>query len=241
MFAEHIFGLIGIGRHRMKPVLGALLLVPIMSAVAVAQEPTADAKEGRFYLEGGLGFGVLTMAGPSTAPKGFDSIAEFTAGFAAQYGITERFSAFTKLGIGVGLDNDPGVVGFGMTFDGAYKFLEKKGDAAALSAYAGLGFLNIDVDPKGVPSDDATDFVFEMGIQGDFGPGDTWSIQPFFQMQLVMGSRPFKGYNGVLQIAGGVKLLYKLTDNLFLEPGVTFTGGNFSDSVVFGIGVQLRL
>ena len=227
----------------MKPILGALVLVPLMEAFAVAQEPTADAKEGKFYLEGGLGFGVLTMAGPSTTSKGFDSIAEFTAGFAAEYGITDRIAVFTKLGIAKGLDSDPDITTFGMTFDAAYKLMEKKGDAAALSAYAGLGFVNIDVDPKPVfgNSDSATDFVFELGIQGDFGPGDTWSIQPFFQIQIVGGQRPFKTYNGVLQIAGGVKMLYKLADNLYLEPGVTFTGGNFTDSVVFGVGIQLRL
>ena len=226
----------------MKSILGVLVLVPLMEAFAVAQEPTADAKEGKFYLEGGLGFGVMTMAGPSTASKGFDSIAEFAAGFGAQYGITDQVSVFTKLGLGVGIDDDPGVFAFGMTFDGAFKIVEKKGDTAALSAYAGLGFLRLDVDPKGAPSDDATDFVFELGVQGDFGPADgTWSLQPFFQIQLVGGPRPFKGYNGVLQIAGGAKLLYKLSDNLYLEPSITFQGGNFSDSVVFGIGIQLRL
>src|SRR5207249_205999 len=54
---------------RMKPILGAVLLFPLMSALALAQEPTADAKEGRFYLEGGVGFGVQTMAAPSTSSK----------------------------------------------------------------------------------------------------------------------------------------------------------------------------
>jgi len=233
----------------MKPILGALVLVPLMEAFALAQEPTADAKEGRFYLEGGLGFGVMSMVGPATTSTGLDSSAEFAFGVAAQYGINERFSAFVNLGVALGLSNDPGVTVFGMTFDGAYKLIEKKGDVPALSAYAGLGFLNIDVDPKAAigtgRSDDATDFVFEFGIQADFGSSDTWSLQPFFEVQLVAGSRPkpggFKGYNGILQIAGGVKLQYKLAENLWLEPGVTFQGGNFSDSVVFGVGVLFRL
>jgi hypothetical protein len=233
----------------MKPILGVLVLVPVMQAFAVAQEPNADAKEGRIYLEGGVGFGVMSMVGPSTHSSGFDSTPEFAAGFAAQYGISDQIAVFTKLGLALGLDDNPGVLGFGMTFDGAYKIFEKKGDAPALSAYAGLGFLHLDIDPKSSvgngDSDDSNNFVIEFGIQGDFGSGDTWSLQPFFQVQLVPGSRPrpggLKTYNGVLQIAGGAKLLYKLTDNLFLEPSVTFTGGNFTDSVLFGIGIQLRL
>jgi len=224
----------------MKPILGALVLVPLMEAFALAQEPTADAKEGTFYLEGGIGFGVASMAGPSTASKGFDAIPLFGFGLAAEYGITEQFAAFTKFGIALGLSDDPGTTSIGMTFDAAYKFMEKKGDTPAVSAYAGLGFVNIDVDPKGAGSDSATDFVFEIGIQAEIGSGD-WSLQPFFQMQLVGGSRPFKGYNGVLQIQGGVKLLYKIADNVYLEPSVTFSGGNFTDSVLFGIGVQVRL
>src|SRR5262245_65253396 len=40
------------GIMRMKPILGALVLVPLMEAFALAQEPTADAKEGKRYLEG---------------------------------------------------------------------------------------------------------------------------------------------------------------------------------------------
>jgi len=234
----------------MKPILGVLVLVPLMEAFAVAQEPTADAKEGRVYLEGGLGFGVMTMAAPATTSTGFDSIAEFAVGFAAEYGINDQFAIFTKLGVALGLDDDPGIVTFGMTFDGAYKILDKKADVPALSAFAGLGFVNLDVDPKASigngKSDSATDFVLEFGLQADFGPADgSWSFQPFFEVQVVAGSRPkpggFKTYNGMLQIAGGAKVLFKLADNLFLEPGVTFTGGNFSDSVVFGVGIQLRL
>ena len=69
----------------MKAILGALVLVPLMEAFAAAQEPTADAKEGRVYLEAGLGFGVLSMQGPSTTTTGFDSIAEFALGFAAEF------------------------------------------------------------------------------------------------------------------------------------------------------------
>jgi outer membrane protein with beta-barrel domain len=226
----------------MKPILGALMLVPLMEAFAAAQEPTADAKEGKFYLEGGLGFGVSSMAFPSSSTStGFDSIAVFGFGLAAEYGVTEQIGVFTKFGVGVGLDNDPGVTTFGMTFDGAFKLIEKKGDVPALSVYAGLGFVNIDVDPKGTGSDDATDFVFEFGVQTDIGPGDAWSLQPFAQIQLVAGSRPFKGYNGILQVSAGVKFLYKVADNIYLEPSVTFTGGNFQDSVMFGFGVQVRL
>jgi hypothetical protein len=230
---------------RMKPILGALVLIPLMEAFALAQEPTADAKEGRFYLEGGVGFGVQSMAAPSTASKGFDSTAEFAAGFAAEYGITENFAVFSKFGVGVGLDNDPGILNIGMTFDGAYKFIEKKGDVAALSAYAGLGFTHLDVKPKsslGIKSDAATDFVFELGAQADIGPADgSWSLQPFGGFQVVPGNRPFKAYNGLLQVVAGAKVLFKLADNLFLEPSVTFVGGNFQDSVIFGIGIQLRL
>jgi hypothetical protein len=225
----------------MKPILGALLLVPCLSAAALAQEPTADAKQGRFYLEGGIGFGVASMALDAGSSKGFNSEPVFAAGFAAEYGITDQIGVFTKFGFVDVLHNNPAATTIGMTFDGAFKVIEKKGDAAGLSAYAGLGFVNIDIDPKGGPSDDATDFVFELGVQGDFGPGDTWSLQPFVQIQLVAGSRPFSGYNGVLQVSAGVKLLYKLTDNLFLEPSVVFTGGNFQDSVLFGVGIQLRL
>jgi hypothetical protein len=225
----------------MKPILGALLLVPIMSAVAVAQEPTADAKEGRLYLEGGIGFGVASMALDANSSTGLNSEALFSAGFAAEYGITEQFAVFTKFGVGIVLHDDPAAMSLGMTFDGAYKLVEKKGDVPAVSVYAGLGFVNLDVDPKGGPSDDATDFVFEFGIQGDIGPGDSWSLQPFFQVQLVAGSRPFKGYNSVLQVSGGAKLLLKLADQIYLEPSITFTGGNFQDSVIFGVGVQIRL
>jgi hypothetical protein len=225
----------------MKSIFGALLLVPCLSAFALAQEPTADAKQGRFYLEGGIGFGVASMAADAGSSKGFNSEPLFAAGFAAEYGITEQFAVFTKLGVGLVLHDDPGVVGIGMTFDGAFKLIEKKGDAAGLSAYAGLGFVNIDVDPKGGPSDDATDFVMELGVQGDFGPGDAWSLQPFVQIQLVFGSRPFSTYNSVLQVTAGVKFLYRLADNLYLEPSVSFTGGNFQDNVTFGIGIQLRL
>jgi hypothetical protein len=228
----------------MKPILSALILVPMMAAAAWAQAPTADAKEGKLYLEGGLGFGVQSMAAPSTANKGFDSTAVFAAGFGAEYGITEQFAVFSKFGVALGLDDDPGTLGIGMTFDGAYKFVEKKADGAALSAYAGLGFTHLDIDPKKVlgKSDAATDFVFEAGLQADFGPADgSWSLQPFGGFQVVPGKRPFKAYNGLLQVVAGAKLLFKLADNLFLEPSVTFTGGNFQDSVIFGIGVQLRL
>jgi hypothetical protein len=229
----------------MKPILGALALIPLMQAIAMAQEPTADAKEGKFYLEGGVGFGVQSMAAPSTANKGFDSTAVFAANFAAEYGITEQFAVFTKFGVGLGLDDDPGTLGIGMTFDGAYKLIEKKADGAALSAYAGLGFFHLDIDPKkslGIKDDAGTDFVFELGAQADFGPADgSWSLQPFGGFQVVAGKRPFKAYNGLLQVVAGAKVLFKLADNLFLEPSVTFTGGNFQDSVIFGIAVQLRL
>jgi hypothetical protein len=229
----------------MKAILGALVLVPLMEAVALAQAPTADAKEGKFYLEGGVGFGVQSMAAPSTATKGFDSTAVFAAGFGAEYGITEQFAVFSRFGVGVGLDDDPGTLGIGMTFDGAYKFIEKKGDVPSLTAYAGLGFTHLDIDPKkslGIKSDAATDFVIELGAQADIGPADgSWSLQPFGGFQVVAGSRPFKAYNGLLQVVAGAKVLFKLADNLYLEPSVTFTGGNFQDSVIFGIAVQLRL
>jgi hypothetical protein len=101
--------------------------------------------------------------------------------------------------------------------------------------------VNIDVDPKNGKSDDATDFVFETGVQADIGPADAqWSLQPFGGFQIVPGSRPFKVYNGFLQVVVGAKFLYKLTDNIYLEPSITFLGGNFSDSVIFGFGVQAR-
>jgi hypothetical protein len=212
-----------------------------MEAFALAQEPTADAKEGRLYLEGGIGFGVASMALDDSSSKGFNSEPLFAANFAAQYGINDHISLFTKLGVDLVLHDDPGITTIGMTFDGAYKVIEKKGDAAGLSAYAGLGFVNVEVSPKGVSSEDKTDFVVEFGVQGDFGPGDAWSLQPFVQVQLVFGSRPFGGYNGVLQVTAGVKFLYKLADNLYLEPSVSFTGGNFQDNVTFGIGIQYRL
>jgi hypothetical protein len=79
-----------------------------------------------------------------------------------------------------------------------------------------------------------------MGLQGDFGSTEDLSVQPYMGIQLVGGSRPFKGYNGVLQVLVGAKVLYKLADNLFLEPSITFLGGNGQDQVVFGIGVQFR-
>lgn len=224
----------------MKPIIGVLVLVPLMEALALAQAPTADAKEGKFYVEGGIAFGVDSMAGPSTESKGFDAIPVFGLGFAAEYGITERFAAFTKFGLALGLSDDPETLGFGMTFDAAYKIVEKKGDVPALAGYAGLGFIHLDIDPKGggAKSDDATNFLFEMGLQADISAGADLSIQPFGGIQLVGGSRPFKAYNGVLQVVLGAKALYKLADNLYLEPSVTFVGGNFQDSVLFGIGVQ---
>jgi hypothetical protein len=225
----------------MKPLLGALVLLPLMEAFALAQEPTADAKEGRLYLEGGIGFGVASMAPDAGASKGFNAEPLFDANFAAGYGITDRISVFTKLGVGLVLHDDPGVLGIGMTFDGAYKLLEKKGDVPAVSAYAGLGFFHLDVSPKGSSSDAATDFVFETGVQADFGSTEDLSIQPFFGFQVVAGSRPFSTYNGVLQVVAGVKALFKLADNLYLEPSVTFLGGNFQDQVVFGIGIQFRM
>jgi hypothetical protein len=225
----------------MKPILGALVLVPLMQAFARAQEPTADAKDGRLYLEGGIGFGVASMALDAGSSKGFNAEPLFGAGFAAEYGITDRIGVFTKFGIGLVLHDDPDVLSIGMTFDGAYKLIEKKGEVPALSAYAGLGFVNIDVDPKNGKSDDATDFVFETGIQMDWGTSEDLSIQPFMGFQLVAGSRPFKGYNGVLQVVAGVKVLYKLADNLYLEPSITFLGGNFQDQVMFGFGIQFRL
>ncbi|MBI3858186.1 MAG: hypothetical protein HY293_21095 [Planctomycetes bacterium] len=224
----------------MKPMLGALLLLPLMQALALAQAPTADAKEGKLYLDAGLSFGVATMAAPATTKTGFDSVATFGAGFAAEYGITEKIGVFSKFGVGIALDDDPGVLNLGMTFDGSYKVIEKKGDTPAMSVYAGLGFVHLDVDPKVGKSDAATDFVFEFGVQADIGPGD-WSLQPFAKVQLVAGSRPFKGYNGVLEIALGAKLLFKLSDQIYLEPGVAFVGGNFQDSVLFGVGIQIRL
>src|SRR5438132_8110781 len=101
------------------------------------------------------------MEGPTSPAAGLASIAEFALGFAAECWIADRVGVFTGLGVGIGIDNDPGVVGIGMTFDGAYKLLEKKGDVPALSAYAGLGFVHIDTDPKNFKSDSATDFVFE--------------------------------------------------------------------------------
>lgn len=222
----------------MKSIVGALVLVPLMQAYALAQAPTADAKEGKFYVEGGISFGVASMALDAGSTKGFNAEPEFGFGFAAEYGITERIGVFTKFGIGILLHNDPGVMDIGMTFDGAYKLIEKKGDVPALTAYAGLGFVNIDVDPKGGSSDDATDFVFEAGLQADITVGEGLSLQPFGGFQLVAGSRPFKGYNGVLQVVLGAKALYKVADNLYLEPSITFLGGNFQDSVMFGIGVQ---
>lgn len=228
----------------MKPILGALVLVPLMEAFALAQEPAADAKEGKLYLDAGLGIGVASMAAPTTSSKLFDSIPVFGAGFAAEYGITDRIAVFTKLGVEVGLSNDPDTLSLGMTFDGAYKLVEKKGDVPAVSAYAGLGFEYNDIKPKstlGISSDSATDFVFEFGVQADFGSSDTWSLQPFMGVQLVPGTRPFKGYNGILQLVMGAKFQYKLADNLYLEPSVTYTGGNFTDGVLFGIGIQYRL
>ena len=226
----------------MKPILGALVLVPLMEAFALAQEPTADAKEGRLYLEGGIGFGVASMAFDNTSSKGFNSEPEFTANFAAEYGITEQIGVAAKFGIGLILHDDPSVLNIGMTFDGAFKLVEKKGDVPALTAYAGLGFVNIDADPKNGKSDNATDFVFEAGVQADIGPADgQWSLQPFGGFQVVPGSRPFSTYNGFLQVVVGAKFLYKLSDNIFIEPSITFLGGNFQDSVVFGFGVQVRL
>lgn len=222
----------------MKSIVGALILMPLMQAYALAQAPTADAKEGKFYVEGGISFGVASMALDAGSSKGFNSEPEFGLGLAAEYGITERIGVFTKFGLGILLHDDPGVMSIGMTFDGAYKLIEKKGDVPALTAYAGLGFVNIDVDPKGGSSDDATDFVFEAGLQADISAGEGLSIQPFGGFQLVSGSRPFKGYNGVLQVVLGAKALYKIGDNLYLEPSITFLGGNFQDSVMFGFGVQ---
>jgi hypothetical protein len=72
------------------------------------------------------------------------------------------------------------------------------------------------------------------------GTSEDLSIQPFMGFQVVAGSRPFKGYNGMLQVVAGVKALYKLSDNLYLEPSITFLGGNFQDQVVFGAGIQVR-
>lgn len=224
----------------MKALLGALVLVPLMQAYALAQEPTADAKEGRFYVEGSLGFGVASMALDEGSSKGFNAEPLFDVAAGGQYGITDRFSVFTKFGLGLVLHDDPGAMAIGMTFDGAYKLIEKKGDVPAVSAYAGLGFVNVTVDPKNTSEDDKTDFVFEAGVQADFGSTEDLSIQPFMGFQVVAGSRPFSGYNGVLQVVAGVKALYKLADNLYLVPAVTFVGGNFQDQVVFSMGVQFR-
>jgi opacity protein-like surface antigen len=94
----------------MKSIIGALLLVPAMSAVALAQVPTADAKEGRVYLEGGIGFGVASMAADAGSSKGFNSEPLFTAGFAGEYGITEQIGVIAKFGIGLVLHDDPSVL-----------------------------------------------------------------------------------------------------------------------------------
>lgn len=223
----------------MKPIIGALVVLPLMQALALAQAPTADAKEGKFYVEGGVAFGVTSMWPDAKATKGFDSAAVFGAGFAGEYGITERIAVFSKFGIGLVLEDDPGILNIGMTFDGAYKVIEKKGDVPALTAYAGLGFVNIDVDPKGAKSEDETDFVFEAGAQMDFG-SEALSIQPYLGFQIVGGSRPFKAYNGLLQVVAGVKALIKLTDHIYAAPSITFLGGNFQDGVMFGLGVQAQ-
>jgi hypothetical protein len=224
----------------MKTILGAVVALSLMQAVALAQAPTADAKEGKFYVEGGIGFGVTSMWPDASSNKGFNSAAVFGANFAGEYGITERIAVFTKFGIGLVLEDDPGILNIGMTFDGAYKLIEKKGDVPALTAYAGLGFVNIDVDPKNGKSDDATDFVFETGIQFDISAGESVSIQPFAGFQIVGGSRPFKTYNGLLQVVAGVKGLIKLSDMFYLEPSLSFLGGNFQDTVMFGMGIQVR-
>jgi hypothetical protein len=223
-----------------KTILAVLVLVPVMEALALAQAPTADAKEGRFYVEGGIAFGVASMAPDFGSSDGFSAQPEFGFGLAAEYGITEQFAVFSKFGLGVILHDDPGVMSIGMTFDAAYKLIEKKGDTPALTGYAGLGFVNIDVDPDGGSSEDETDFVFEVGIQADISAGADVSIQPFGGFQLVAGDRPFDVYNGVLQVVLGVKALIKLSDNFFLVPSITFIGGNFQDSVLFGIAVQLQ-
>src|SRR5262245_43800240 len=166
----------------MKPILGALILVPLMEAFALAQAPVADAKEGKFYLEGGVAFGVATEAAPASNSKGIDSIPLFGAGFAAEYGINEQWGVFTRLGGAVGISDDPSILSFGMVFDAAYKVIEKKGDVPAVSIYGGLGFVLNDIDPKGpVTSDSATDFVIEFGIQADIPIGDM-SLQPFAQV-----------------------------------------------------------
>ncbi len=223
-----------------KTILGVLVLVPLMEALALAQAPTADAKEGRVYVEGGIAFGVASMALDADSNDGFNAQPEFAFGLAGEYGITEQVAVFAKFGVGVVLYDDPGTMGIGMTFDVAYKLIEKKGDVPALTAYAGLGFVNIDVDPKGGSSEDETDFVFEVGLQADISAGESLSIQPFGGFQLVAGDRPFDGYNGVLQVFLGVKALYKIADNIFLVPSITFVGGNFQDSVMFGFGVQAQ-
>jgi hypothetical protein len=224
----------------MKPIIGVLILVPLMEALALAQAPTADAKEGKLYLEGGIAFGVASMAPDADSNDGFNAQPEFAFGLAAEYGITEQLAVFTKFGVNLVLYDDPGVMGVGMTFDVAYKLVEKRADSAALSAYAGLGFVNIDVDPEGGSSEDETDFVFEVGLQADISAGDGISIQPFGGFQLVAGDRPFDTYNGVLQVVLGVKALIKVSDNFFLVPSITFVGGNFQDSVLFGFGAQLQ-
>jgi hypothetical protein len=224
----------------MKPIFGALVMVPLMEAFALAQAPTADPKEGRLYLEGGIGFGVASMAPDVTSSTGLNSEPVFSAGFAGEYGITEQIAVFTKFGFSTILHDNPGVDTIGMTFDGAYKLVEKKGDVPAVSVYAGLGFVNIDVSPKGVSSEDKTDFVFEFGAQTELAFGDAWSLQPFVQIQLVAGSRPFGAYNGVLQVSTGVKALIKVAEQVYLEPSVTFFGGNGTDGVIFGVGAQVR-
>ena len=225
-----------------KTILGVLVLIPLMEALALAQAPTADAKEGRFYLEGGIGFGVASMAPDASSNDGFSAQPQFGFGLAAEYGITEQVAVFTKFGLAVVLNDDPGVMGIGMTFDVAYKLIEKKADVPALTAYAGLGFVNIDVDPDqgGISSEDETDFVFEVGIQFDITAAEGVSIQPFGGFQLVAGDRPFDTYNGVLQVVFGVKALIKVADNFFLVPSITYLGGNFQDSVMFGFAVQLQ-
>src|SRR6185436_17081886 len=104
--------------YGMKSIIGALLLVPAMPAVALAQVPTADAKEGRVYVEGGIGFGVSSMVLDFGSSKGFNAEPLFTAGFAGEYGITEQIGVLAKFGIGKVLHDDPDVLSIGMTFDG---------------------------------------------------------------------------------------------------------------------------
>src|SRR5688572_31888757 len=72
----------------MKSIVAALVLVPLMQAVALAQAPTADAKEGRVYVEGGIGFGVASMAPDASSNKGFSAEPQFGFGLDAEYGIT---------------------------------------------------------------------------------------------------------------------------------------------------------